>query len=65
MDSNSLIMIATPFLMRLVLPSDVNIHKTGLVMGSVLISRLWFCIKFERHLLMKKKNQIKSLFQAE
>lgn len=42
--------------MRLVLPSDVNIHKTGLVMGSVLISRLWFCIKFERHLLMKKKN---------
>lgn len=66
MDSNRLIMIATPFLMRLVLPSDVNIHKTGLVMGSVLISRLRFCIKCERHLLMqKKKYQIKSLFQAE
>lgn len=56
MDSNRLIMIATPFLMRLVLPSDVNIHKTGLVMGSVLISRLRFCIKCERHLLMQKKN---------
>lgn len=55
MDSNRLIMIATPFLMRLVLPSDVNIHKTGLVMGSVLISRLRFCIKCERHLLMQKK----------
>lgn len=55
--------------MRLVLPSDVNIHKIGLVMGSVLISRLWFCINFERHLLMhpkkKKKNQIKSLFQVQ
>lgn len=59
MDSNSLIMIATPFLMRLLLPSDVNIHKTGLVMGSVLINRLWFCIKFERHLLMQKKKKIK------
>lgn len=59
MDSNSLIMIATPFLMRLLLPSDVNIHKTGLVMGSLLINWLWFCIKFERHLLMQKKKKIK------